>query len=106
MYVGRMKVISIARSKSAVRIAAIPALALADGVFFAKDGIAPGYDMILVRLTKRSRETVQGFFAGISGAPVYIGDRLGQLPALLFALALLATASAAPPALVVRRRKS
>ncbi len=39
-----------------------------------KDGIAPGLDMILVRLTNPEIDRVGGIWAGMSGSPVYAAD--------------------------------
>lgn len=39
-----------------------------------KDGIAPGLDMILVRLTSDEIDRVGGIWAGMSGSPVYATD--------------------------------
>ena len=38
------------------------------------DGIAPGLDMIMVRLTSPELERVGGIWAGMSGSPVYAAD--------------------------------
>jgi hypothetical protein len=38
------------------------------------DGIAPGLDMILVRLTSSEIDRVGGIWAGMSGSPVYAAD--------------------------------
>ena len=38
------------------------------------DGIAPGLDMILVRLTSTEIDRVGGIWAGMSGSPVYAAD--------------------------------
>lgn len=40
------------------------------------DGIAPGLDMILVRLTSPEIDRVGGIWAGMSGSPVYVEGKL------------------------------
>ena len=39
-----------------------------------RDGIAPGLDMIIVRLTSTEIDRVGGIWAGMSGSPVYAAD--------------------------------
>ncbi|MFN8196180.1 MAG: hypothetical protein U0R80_18095 [Nocardioidaceae bacterium] len=39
-----------------------------------KDGIAPGVDMVMVRLTSTEIDRVGGIWAGMSGSPVYAED--------------------------------
>ena len=41
-----------------------------------KDGIAPGIDMIMIKLDSPALEEAGGVWAGMSGSPVYIGDQL------------------------------
>ncbi|MCB0907999.1 MAG: hypothetical protein KDB63_12880, partial [Nocardioidaceae bacterium] len=39
-----------------------------------KNGIAPGLDMVMVRLTSTEIDRVGGIWAGMSGSPVYADD--------------------------------
>ena len=41
-----------------------------------RDAVAPEHDLVLVKMTTAARRRMPGFYAGISGAPIYIKGRL------------------------------